>query len=691
MHRFHAIRAAAGAWVRLVTGFALAACLVAAAAAAEVVRYGGDRDFPPFEYLDERGVPRGFQVDLLRELATAAGFEVAIRLDDWAAIERDFRAGKLDVIALSRTRSRDGWAAFARAHATPVLGVYASKSELDPTSLHDLAGRVLAVEDNEPMRETVANSLAGDQYRFHWAATAAAAMKAVADGQADFALLPVAYGDRIVAAGAVPGVEPKSLELRLQAYAFATAPRNTALLQRIDQAVEQLERSGRLEALRLQWLASHRTESARATLERRVARNRAVLVAGAVAATFAIVLLVWGLRRRGQRLRAERARRLEAEQRLRAVEERLEATFEHHADAIAITEQRTGIVLDANDAMSRLLGVERDDLLGRPIDALPHWEAADVVPLLRRLSAGDEAVDGVPVRVQADAAETRECVMSSTVLVRGPEPRRLWTLRDVTDQLRASDELREEYEALARSVTEQARALAQARAHLAQADQEISDVADSLSRELRTPLRQVVGHTGMLREALRHGRFAEASSYADQIEGSTQRLDGMVAALIGLARAGHGELVRSAVDMTALARQAWAGVSASDPGHVVELRIGKLPPVNADARALRVLWENLLSNAFKFTLDADTPRVAVDSFLEEGRVWFRVTDNGTGFDAAQAERLFQAFGRPHGPHEPAGVGLGLAIARRIVGRHGGRIRARGTPAVGAVIEFTVDP
>ena len=100
-----------------------------------------------------------------------------------------------------------------------------------------------------------------------------------------------------------------------------------------------------------------------------------------------------------------------------------------------------------------------------------------------------------------------------------------------------------------------------------------------------------------------------------------------------------------------------------------------------------MLWENLLSNAFKFTLDADTPRVAVDSFLEEGRVWFRVTDNGTGFDAAQAERLFQAFGRPHGPHEPAGVGLGLAIARRIVGRHGGRIRARGTPAVGAVIEL----
>jgi PAS domain S-box-containing protein len=273
------------------------------------------------------------------------------------------------------------------------------------------------------------------------------------------------------------------------------------------------------------------------------------------------------------------------------VEERLEATFEHHADAIAITEQRTGIVLDANDAMSRLLGVERDDLLGRPIDALPHWEAADVVPLLRRLSAGDEAVDGVPVRVQADAAETRECVMSSTVLVRGPEPRRLWTLRDVTDQLRASDELREEYEALARSVTEQARALAQARAHLAQADQEISDVADSLSRELRTPLRQVVGHTGMLREALRHGRFAEASSYADQIEGSTQRLDGMVAALIGLARAGHGD-GQSAVDMTALALKR-GPVSASDPGTWSSASVASAG--QRRCASVLVLWENLLS------------------------------------------------------------------------------------------------
>lgn len=676
---------------RLVAGLALAAGLVVAAAAADVVRYGGDRDFPPFEYLDEHGVPRGFQVDLLRELAAAAGLEVAIRLDDWAAIERDFRAGKLDVTALSRTRSRERWAAFARAHATPVIGVYGRRSELDPTSLHDLAGRRLAIEDNEPMRETVASSLAGDPYRFLWTPTPTAALQAVADGQADLALLPVAYADRIIGSGAVTGVEPKSLELRLQAYAFATAPGNSALLQRIDQAVEQLERSGRLETLRLRWLASHRSENARVQLERRVARNRTLLAGGALAATLAIALLVWGLRRRGGRIRAERARRLEAEERLRVVEERLAATFEHHADAIVITEQGTGIVLDANDAMCRLVGRERDDLLGRPIDTLPCWDPGAALPLLERLAAGDEAVDGVPLRVPADRAGYRDCVMSSTALVRGPEPRRLWTLRDVTDQLRGSDELREEYEALARSVAEQARALAQAHAQLTRADREVADVTDSLSRELRTPLRQIVGYAGVLREALQHGRIAEASGYADQIEGSTLRLDGMVAALIGLARVGHGELVRSAVDMTALAREAWASVRTGDPGRVVDLRLGKLPPVNADARSLRVLWENLLSNAFKFTAAVDVPRVAVDSFLEEGRVWFRVTDNGTGFDATQAERLFQAFGRPHGRDHPAGAGLGLAIARRIVGRHGGRIRARGTPAVGAVIEFTVDP
>jgi PAS domain S-box-containing protein len=675
---------------RLVATLVLVACVAAAAAAAEVVRYGGDRDFPPFEYLDERGVPRGFQVDLLRELATAAGLEVAIRLDDWATIERDFRAGKLDVIALSRTRSRGDWAAFARGHATPVLGVYGRAAELDPASLHDLAGRVIAVEDNEPMRETVASSLAGSQYRFLWVATPSATLQAVADGEAELALLPVAHGDRIIATGAVAGVEPKSLELRLQAYAFATAPGNSALLHRIDQAVEQLERSGRLEALRVEWLASHRAESARTSLEQRVARKRTVLVAGAVGATLAIALLGWGLRRRGQRIRAERARRLDAEERLRALEERLAATFEHHADAMAITEQRTGIVLDVNEAMSRLLGEERDHLLGRPLDALPHLEAARTVPLLQRLLDGDEAVDGVPVRIQDGAGRARDCVMSSTVLVQGSGPRRLWTLRDVTEQLRANEDLRDEYEALARSATEQARALAQARAHVAQTDRELSEVTSSLSRELRTPLRQIIGYTGVLREALRHGRIAEASGYADQIEGSTQRMDSMVAALIGLARAGHDELVRSAVNMTALAQDAWNNVSAGDPGHVVELRIGKLPPVNADPRLMNFLWASLLSNAFKFTMAVDAPKVAIDSFLEGGRVWFRVTDNGAGFDATQAERLFQAFGRPHSPQDPSGVGLGLAIARRIVSRHGGSIRARGAPAVGAVIEFTID-
>jgi PAS domain S-box-containing protein len=669
---------------------ALLPWLVVQAAVPAVVRYGGDRDFPPFEYLDDQGNARGFQIDLLRELAAAGGFKVSIRLDDYAVIEREFRDGNLDAIAMTRTRSRGNWASFARSHATPVLAVYRREAERVPTSLHDLAGHVLALEDSEPMRETAALSLAGDEYRLLWAATPLNALQAVAERRADFALVPVAYGDRIVAAGAVDGLEASDLGLRLQAYAFAINPQNAELLLRFDQALAELERSGRLEALRVQWLASHRGVGERIDLEQRVARKRMLIAGLAVAAGAAIALLAWALRRRGRRVRAERARRIDAERRLQVAEERLAATFDRHPDPIAITDQARRI-LDVNDALCRLLGESKETLLGRTLDALPHWDVESGVPVLRALLVDDAPREGAPVRLRNGSGGQRECVASATVHAQGPTTHRLLILRDVTEQLRASAELREEYDVLSKSAAEQARALALARAQLAEADQQLQEMTTSLSHELRAPLRQALGFTGLLRDELRQGHVAEATRYADEIDGSTQRLNGMVEALIGLARAGHGDLARSAVDMASLVHGAWKTVTAGDPGRQVTLLVSKLPQVSADPRLMLVVWQNLLANAFKFTAAASNARVGVDSFVENGRAWFRVADNGAGFAPSQAERLFQAFSRLAGHREYSGVGLGLAIVRRIVVRHGGSVRARGERGVGAILEFTVDP
>jgi polar amino acid transport system substrate-binding protein len=163
---------------------------------AGVVRYGGDRDFPPFEFLDDSGRPQGFQIELLNAIERISDLRVSVRLDEWQAIEADFRAGKLDAMAMSHTRARGEWAAFVQPHATPAMAIYYRTGGRVPVALADLAGRTVAIPDKEPIRETRAEFFSAEHYRFVTFPSALAALEAVRESRADYAFMPRAYGDR---------------------------------------------------------------------------------------------------------------------------------------------------------------------------------------------------------------------------------------------------------------------------------------------------------------------------------------------------------------------------------------------------------------------------------------------------------------------------------------------------------------
>lgn len=255
------------------------------AAFADTLRYGGDRDFRPFEFIDENGRPQGFQIELIAELARVTGLDIVTRLDDWSAIEADFRAGELDLIAMSRTRSREHWAAFATAHATPAMSIYHRRDDRAPVSLADLSRGIIAVPDSEPMRETRENFFAGEQYRFLNVADHAAALAAVHNGSAAFALMPRAYGDKLLDSGHYDALVASEFMLRLQDYGFAVAPDNEALRAVLNGALNELEHAGTLDALRMKWLHSHRDAADRSALEARVVTQRMdLMLLGATAA-----------------------------------------------------------------------------------------------------------------------------------------------------------------------------------------------------------------------------------------------------------------------------------------------------------------------------------------------------------------------------------------------------------------------
>ena len=168
----------------------------------------------------------------------------------------------------------------------------------------------------------------------------------------------------------------------------------------------------------------------------------------------------------------------------------------------------------------------------------------------------------------------------------------------------------------------------------------------------------------------------------NRVRAATSRMSQLIDDLLRLSRAGKLDLVPSSVDVSALVH-AVVQVLRETQTNPVTIAIQEGMRVEGDPRLLRIVFENLLSNAWKFTARAAEPTIQVGiADLATGRTLF-VRDNGVGFDAANARALFEPFQRFHAAHEFAGNGIGLAIAHRIVRRHGGRIWAESAVGGGA--------
>jgi signal transduction histidine kinase len=201
----------------------------------------------------------------------------------------------------------------------------------------------------------------------------------------------------------------------------------------------------------------------------------------------------------------------------------------------------------------------------------------------------------------------------------------------------------------------------------------------------------VQGFAGLLLQRLLEGHMQEAVAYTEHIERAAQRMTAMINALSSLAQVTRQPLHRQFTEMRRLAQDSWSMLAASNPGRRVDFRLDELPAVQADADLAAQVWQNLLGNAWKYSNGVPEPRVSVSSYRNERGNWYRVADNGAGFDMAQAQALFQPFQRMHKGPQFEGTGVGLSLVRRIIDHHGGDIRIRSQPGVGTVAEFTLDP
>jgi PAS domain S-box-containing protein len=222
------------------------------------------------------------------------------------------------------------------------------------------------------------------------------------------------------------------------------------------------------------------------------------------------------------------------------------------------------------------------------------------------------------------------------------------------------------------------------------ANRELEAFSYSVSHDLRTPLRHIVGFGDLLQKETGDHLSAKGQRYLKVITDSAGRMSQLIDDLLGFSRMGRQELRRVPVNLRALIDTSWRGLEPDRAGRSVTLHLpGDLPTVPADEGLLGLVFTNLLSNAIKYSRGRPDASVWISAEQHEDSVTVTVRDNGVGFDPRYVDKLFGVFQRLHRADEFEGIGIGLANVRRIVNRHGGQVSADAVPGEGATFTVTL--
>jgi signal transduction histidine kinase len=220
-------------------------------------------------------------------------------------------------------------------------------------------------------------------------------------------------------------------------------------------------------------------------------------------------------------------------------------------------------------------------------------------------------------------------------------------------------------------------------------NRELEAFSYSVSNDLRAPLLAFDGLSQALLDEYGTKLDKKAKDYLQRMRRASQRMTSVFEGLQSLFRLTSGEIHREPLDITALAKDVTGEIRAEDPARKVRVEIAEGMVASGDKRLVRILLANLLNNAWKFTGSETTPKIQVGTEIVDGESRVYVRDNGVGFDMIYVHRLFGAFQRLHSQSDFDGAGIGLATARRIINRHGGRIWAEGAVGEGATFYFVL--
>lgn len=227
------------------------------------------------------------------------------------------------------------------------------------------------------------------------------------------------------------------------------------------------------------------------------------------------------------------------------------------------------------------------------------------------------------------------------------------------------------------------------RLELERAEADLAAFSYVLSHDFRSPLRSMEAMARIMLDDHASTLSPDAQAFLKHVGNTAEKLSERANALLRFTKTSRQPLAHHNIDVAMIAREVTAELRKDVPTRHVEVRIGELPSVMGDPVLIRQVFMSLLSNAFKFTRSADPARIDIKGRPDGEQNAYTISDNGAGFDMKYAGKLFGLFQRMHGESEFEGIGIDLAVAKRIVERHGGGMWAEATKGQGATFQFTL--
>lgn len=376
--------------------------------------------------------------------------------------------------------------------------------------------------------------------------------------------------------------------------------------------------------------------------------------------------------------------KLKAERSLQESERKFRALIENSRDGIAITNENWEITY-LSPAIYDILGYTPEELQDTNAAGLLHPDDLEThLPLLMELATGQSTHATRLFRVRRKDGQWRWIEATATNQLGDPAVGAMVTnFRDITERKEAEEKLELLNQSLERKIEERTHELLESNKAL----QSFSYIA---AHDLQAPLRILGSYAGILAREYSHELNAEGRQMVEIIQQKTKQSSQMVRDLLAFSRASHSVMQRTPVDLDKMVGAIIDGMAMAGYDMVrTNIRLHSLGTASCDRSLIQQVWTNLISNALKYSAKKDKPVVEIGcDHTATGTVYY-IKDNGAGFSMALAPKLFEVFARLHSGEEFEGTGIGLALVRNIIVRHGGRIWAEARIDEGATFYFTL--